>query len=137
MNEHGVEYLVVGGWAVGIHRYPRATGDIDLWIAVSEINVDRLFAALHAFGAPGDIPRDFFFRSGNVFRMGSPPMKIEILTSISGVQFQQCYDHRKTVRMGDIEIAFIGFEDLVMNKRASARAKDLADLENLGLDDEN
>jgi len=132
LNEHGVEYLVVGGWAVGIHGYPRATGDIDVWIAVSEVNVARLLEALAAFGAPGDIPSDFFFESGNVFRMGAAPMKIEILTSASGVDFAMCYQRRKVANLEDMEIPFIGLEDLIANKRASARSKDMADIENLG-----
>ena len=101
-------------------------------IAVSERNVERLIDALASFGAPGDIPHDFFFEPGNVFRMGNTPMKIEILTSASGVNFDECYQRRKTVELENLDIPFIGFEDLITNKRASARTKDLADIENLG-----
>ncbi len=114
LNERGVEYLVVGGWAVGVHGYPRATGDIDVRIAVSEENVDRLMDALYAFGAPADIPRGFFFERGNVFRMGRTPMKIEVVTSASGVVFGQGYDRRKEVTIGDLVIPFIGFDDLIV-----------------------
>jgi hypothetical protein len=115
-----------------VHGYPRATGDIDVWIAVSELNVNSLLQALTSFGAPGDISGDFFFEPGNVFRMGNIPMKIEILTSVSGVEFEACYGRRKTITIDDMKITFIGLPDLIANKRASGRAKDLADLENLG-----
>lgn len=132
LNETQVEYLVVGGWALGIHGYVRATGDMDIWISSSEENLDRLLAALHLFGVPSEISKDFFREKGNVFRMGSPPMRIEIITEATGVEFSECYSKKTEIVLDQLTIPFIGYDDFVLNKRSSGRLKDLADLESLG-----
>ncbi len=79
-EEKGVEYLVVGGWALGVHGYIRATGDMDIWISQSDVNIDCLLSALAAFGVPEGMDREFFKDTGNAFRMGNPPLQIEIIT---------------------------------------------------------
>jgi hypothetical protein len=132
LNEHKVDYLIVGGWALGVHGYVRATGDMDIWIGQSDENIRNLLAALNAFGVPEGIDSEFFKESGNAFRMGNPPLRIEIITEASGIDFSASYPNRFLIKADDIEIPFIGYDDLVNNKRASGRLRDLADLEGLG-----
>lgn len=135
LNEAGVEYLVVGGWAVGFHGYPRLTGDLDVWVAASETNARKTLDALRRFGAPGGTPPEFFLEPGNVFRMGRVPMRIEIINQASGVSFPECYARRVETDIAGDTIAFIAREDLLANKKASGRAKDLADVEGLSAGD--
>ena len=133
LSEMGVEYLIVGGYAVGYHGYPRSTGDMDVWVASTEENADRLVKALKEFGfdAP-DLDPDLFIEPNRVFRMGHPPLRIEILTSVTGVSFADCYSSRVLEQLEDgTPISFIGLEKLKENKQASGRHKDLDDLENL------
>jgi len=132
LNDHKVDYLVVGGWALGIHGYVRATGDMDIWIGQQSENLDRLLIALSAFGVPGPIDKAFFEEKGNAFRMGRPPMKIEVITEASGIEFYESLDNRLNIETDGIVIPFIGYSDLVKNKRSTGRLKDLADLEELG-----
>ena len=132
LNEHKVEYLIVGGWALGVHGYVRATGDMDIWIGQSDTNINALLAVLKAFGVPDGIDREFFKENGNAFRMGTPPLRIEIITEASGIDFDASYPNKVTIEADGIEVPFIGYADLVKNKRASARLRDLADLEGLG-----
>ena len=132
LNEKQVEYLIVGGWALGIHGYVRATGDMDIWIGTQEENLDRLLSAMEEFGVPKGISKDFFKRKGNAFRMGSPPMRIEIITEASGIDFPECYIRQIEIEADRVKIPFLAYEDLIRNKRASGRLKDLADLEGLG-----
>ncbi|MDA0348069.1 MAG: hypothetical protein O3C43_10020 [Verrucomicrobia bacterium] len=132
--EKQVEYLVVGGWALGVHGYVRATGDMDIWIGSNETNLDRLLNALFAFGVPKEVSKDFFREKGNVFRMGSPPMRIEIITEATGVEFLECYSNKIELVLDELSVPFISYEDFVLNKRSSGRLKDLADLESLGED---
>lgn len=132
LNEKQVEYLIVGGWALGVHGYVRATGDMDIWIGTEEENLDRLVLAMEEFGVPQGISKDFFRKKGNAFRMGSPPMRIEIITEASGIHFPECYTRQIKIEAEGVTIPFLAYEDLVRNKRSSGRLKDLADLEGLG-----
>lgn len=134
LNEHKVEFLIVGGWALGVHGYVRATGDMDIWISQSDLNIGNLLKALSDFGVPEGIDSEFFKENGNAFRMGSPPLRIEIITEATGIDFAASYPNRVSIKADDIEIPFIGYDDLVTNKRASGRLRDLADLEGLGED---
>lgn len=133
LDETGVKYVIVGGYAVGYHGYPRSTGDMDVWVESTEENADRLVRALKEFGF--DVPElspDLFVDPDRVIRMGHPPLRIEILTSVTGVSFEKCYSARAVEEMEDgTPIHFIGLEKLKANKRASGRHKDLNDLENL------
>ena len=133
LSEKNVKYLIVGGYAVGYHGYPRSTGDMDVWVDSTEENADRLVQALKAFGF--DVPKldsDLFVDPDRVVRMGHPPLRIEILTSVTGVSFEECYSSRVEEELEDgTPIHFIGLEKLKENKRASGRHKDLDDLENL------
>src|SRR4030042_2766596 len=132
LSSHGVEYLVVGGYAVGYHGYPRATGDMDIWIAVNEANAERTTRALRAFGMPevGTTKR-LFTEKDKVVRMGVPPVRIEVITGASGVDFNECYSRRGNVEIAEIPVNFISLDDLKSNKKAAGRHKDLEDMEHL------
>ena len=130
LNKHKVKYLLLGGWAVGIHGAPRFTADLDVFVAVDDKNIDKLLHALYEFGAP-TIPREAFQDIGRVFRMGRAPIKIEILNQASGIDFEQCYRHRKRVTLDGVKVSLISASDLLKNKAASGREKDIADLRNL------
>ncbi len=132
LNSQGVEYLVVGGYAVGFHGYPRATGDMDIWIAVSEINAEKTAQALRAFEMPEqETMKQFFTEKDKIIRMGVPPVRIEIITGATGVEFDECYARRQIVEIDDIPVNFISLDDLKLNKRSVGRHKDLEDLEHL------
>ena len=124
LNSEKVKYLVIGGWAVNLYSNPRATGDIDFLIGIDEKNVDKVLFVLEKFGLK-NVPRTYFEEKGNVVRMGMPPTKIEILTSASGIKFSECYKRRKIVKVGGIRMPFISKADLMKNKKAAGRLKDL------------
>jgi len=132
LNSKQVEYLLVGGYAVGYYGYPRATADIDVWIAVSEQNAARVVEALREFGfAVPDLKPELFLQKDRVIRLGVPPVRIEIITSASGVDFTDCYARRAIVEIDGIPVSLIDIADLKRNKKAAGRPKDLADLEQL------
>ena len=131
-NQHEVEYLLVGGYAVGYHGYPRATMDIDVWVASNPGNARRVVAALEDFGFSGQVlVEGLFLESDNVVRMGLPPMRIEIMTSNSGVDFKDAYDQRIEDTLDGVPVKLISLDHRKANKIAAARTKDLADLEEL------
>mgnify|MGYP000971746593 FL=1 len=130
LNKHGVEYLVVGGYAVGVHGHPRYTGDIVFWINPLKDNALKLLAAVSEFGLTAvNVSADELILPGKVFQLGRQPYRIDILNSIDGVEFGECYKRRATFELEGVPIPFIGLDDLKQNKRASGRHKDLADLE--------
>ena len=132
LNTNAVKYLVVGGYAVAYHGYVRYTGDLDIFIELSSENAGRLVRALWEFGF--DLPKlkpTLFLRKGKIVRMGYEPMRLEILNDIDGVRFAECYDRRRVARLDDLKINFINLPELLKNKRASGRQKDLADVEGL------
>ena len=119
LNDHNVRYLLVGGWAVGIYGNPRATKDIDFLIAVDDENIEKLQKALCKFEAP-TVDNNVFKEKGNVFRMGRPPIQIDIINDASGINFEDCYTRRNMIAVEDIEISTISREDLIKNKKAPA-----------------
>lgn len=132
LNSHQVEYLLVGGYAVGYYGYPRATGDIDVWVAISPQNAQRLMLVVHEFGfGVAELSQDLFLQEGKIIRMGNPPMRIELLTSISGVEFDECYANRVIDTVDGVLVNLIDFQRLKQNKQASGRYKDLNDLDQL------
>jgi predicted nucleotidyltransferase len=132
LNSHGVEYLIVGGYAVGLHGYPRATGNIDIWIAVDTSTAKKVADVVREFDMPEElITEELFLEKDKVIRMGVPPVRIEVITGASGVNFSECYSRREVIEIDGIRVNFICLEDLKMNKKASARHKDLEDLEHL------
>ena len=132
LHSHKVKYLLVGGYAVGYHGYPRATGDMDIWIALDETNADKTVKVLQEFGMSQEaVLKELFLEKDKVIRMGFPPVRIEIITGASGVDFDDCYSRRKHVSIDKISVSFISLEDLKINKKASGRYKDLEDLKHL------
>ena len=132
LTDHEVKYLLVGGYAVGYYGYPRATGDMDLWIEVSEPNAENMARVFREFGMPQEtISKDLFLKQDQVIRMGVPPVRIEVITSASGVDFSTCYSRREIVDIEGIPIGLISLQDLRKNKRAAGRYKDLEDMEHL------
>jgi hypothetical protein len=127
-SEAGVEYLLIGAYAMAVHGCPRATGDIDLWVSPNEANARRVWAALKQFGAPlSKVTLSDFFTADVVYQMGAPPQRIDILTSISGVEFDEAWPDRFSVQIGGLTIPVIGIRHLYANKLASGRAKDQLD----------
>lgn len=132
MNSHGAEYLVVGAHAVALYGYPRYTGDIDLWLRRSPENAARISAALGEFGFAGvGIGRDDLLREEHVVALGQPPNRIDLLTDISGVDFERAWSSRTEGDLDGLPVSFISREHLIENKRAAARIKDLADVDQL------
>jgi len=125
-------FMVVGGYAVSFHSRPRATGDIDVWVEPTAANAARVFRALRAFGAPlqGLVEADLT-QPEVVYQIGVPPRRIDLLTSLTGLNFDEAWAERTPGLLGGLEVHFLGREALIRNKRALGRARDLADLESL------
>lgn len=132
LNKFSVEYLVVGGYAMAFHGRPRYTGDLDIWIKISESNANKMMIVLKEFGF-GSLPfiKDDFLKENLVNQIGYPPLRRDILTSIDGITFQEAYVHKKTLLLDSLEVQFIGINELIQNKKASGRKQDLADIEKL------
>jgi predicted nucleotidyltransferase len=132
LNQHKVEYLLIGGYAVAFHGYVRYTGDMDIFVKLNSENAARLRQVLIDFGFPESaVPQEIFEEKGRIIRMGVPPMRLEILNKISGITFEECYENRTVQIVEDVPINFINLDDLKKNKAASGRTKDINDLENL------
>jgi hypothetical protein len=132
LNAHHVEYLLVGGYAVGLHGYPRATVDLDVWVRATPANAVRTVQALRAFGF--DLPAlepPLFLDARSIVRFGTPPFRIEIMTSIDGVEYDGCWRRHLVFDIDGVRVPVISLDDLKINKRAAGRHKDLADLDNL------
>lgn len=132
LNSIGVEYLIVGGYALAAHGHPRYTGDLDIWIRTTEGNIDRLLDALARFGFGSlGLTRKDFLEPGTIVQLGYPPARIDLLTAIDGVEFGACHARRVVMTIAGVDLPIIGLDEFRANKRASGRAKDLADLESL------
>ncbi|HBG27514.1 MAG TPA: hypothetical protein DDX75_10510 [Phycisphaerales bacterium] len=132
LNEKKAEYLLIGGYAVGYYGYPRATADMDIWIATNPTNAEKVTAVLKEFGFDvPDLKAELFLKEWQIIRLGLPPIRIEITTSISGVDFDKCYSNRIEDELDGVKINLISLEHLKINKKASGRHQDLADLEKL------
>jgi len=132
LNSKQVDYLLIGGYAVGYHGYSRATADMDIWVASYPRNAEKMVEVLREFGfAVEGLSADLFLKENTVIRMGVPPFRIEVLTTISGVSFEECYNERATDTLDDVEVNLISLKHLKANKKAAGRLKDLTDLEYL------
>ena len=132
LDAEGVEYLLIGGYAVAYHGYPRATEDMDLWVASHPENAARMVSVLRQFGFDVlELNPDLFLRPDTIARMGVPPVRIELCTTISGVDFAACYRARVTEVIDGVKVTIIDLEHLKENKKASGRFRDLDDLERL------
>jgi len=126
---HQVRFLVIGAHALAVHGRPRYTGDLDIFIDPTKANAKRLLLALSEFGFGGvGLRVEDFITPDRVAQLGYPPVRIDILTAISGVTFAQAWRGRKVSRIGTLELVFIGASEFMINKRASGRPKDLADI---------
>jgi hypothetical protein len=132
LTEAHVEYLLIGGYAVGYHGYPRTTADMDIWVAISPENARRMVDVFHHFGMKDPkLTGELFQQRGKIIRMGAPPMRIEVLTDIDGVGFEECYAAREMTTIDGQPVNLISLRHLRINKRASGRHKDLDDLDHL------
>jgi hypothetical protein len=136
LSAEGVEYLIVGAYALAAHGLPRATGDIDIWVRPSSENAARVWRALARFGAPlSTVTAEDLGRPGTVVQLGVAPNRIDVLTAIDGVDFDGAWARRETHPVDEIALPVIGRDDLIKNKRATGRTRDLADAEQLeGMD---
>ncbi len=131
--DHDVRFLIVGAYALGVHGRPRATGDLDVWVDPTPENAARVMQALQAFGAPLEqIAADDFSRPGLVFQIGLPPVRIAVLTELSGLTFDQAWPGRIQAAFGSVVADVIGRDAFITNKRATGRLRDLGDIESLG-----
>jgi predicted nucleotidyltransferase len=131
LNSHKVDYMVVGGYAVMKYTEPRYTKDLNIWVRTSPQNAKRLYAALAEFGAPlasDQVTVDILGYYGMVYQIGQPPLRIDILTKISGVSFAEAWGRKQRTKMAGERVYIIGLEDLIQNKEAAGRETDLLDL---------
>ncbi len=127
-----VRFLIVGAYALALHGRPRATGDLDVWVDATPENAPRVIRALTAFGAPtSQISEADFSRPGAIYQIGLPPVRIDVLTELTGLSFADAWPHRVRQAFGDVQADFIGKTDFIQNKRATGRTKDRGDVEGL------
>ncbi len=132
LNNHNVDYLIVGGYAVGIHGHPRYTGDLDIWLNPTPINAEKVLNCVNKFGFGSfNLTISDFIIPGNIIQLGYPPLRIDLLTEIDGVKFDECFENKKIVEIDELQVNFISYNDLIKNKLKSGRHKDLDDVENL------
>lgn len=132
LNSKNAEYLLIGGYAVAYHGYPRATADMHIWIAADRVNAEKVVSAIREFRfKDAELTVETFTELKKIVRMGIPPIRIEVLSQIDGVEFKRCFENRIIVDISDTPVNVISLKDLKKNKKASGRLKDLADLENL------
>ena len=132
LNENNVEYLVVGGYAVSYYGYPRYTGDMDIWINKTNENATKMVSVIRDFGfETPQLTIDNFNREHLVTRLGNPPLRIDVLTTIDGISFEDSFKIRMIAEVEGLKVNLINYNELLKNKRASGRSKDLNDLENL------
>ena len=126
------EYLIVGGYAVGIHGHPRYTGDLDIWLNATTLNAEQILRSVNEFGFSSfKLTQEDFTKPGNVIQLGYPPLRIDLLTEIDGVTFEECFRNRKEVIIDDLTVNFIGYKDLLKNKKESGRPRDIDDIDHL------
>lgn len=130
LNEHKVKYLIVGGYALAYHGYPRFTQDIDFWLWTNKENAGNILAVLKDFGFLSlELKEEDFLDGENIIQLGYAPNRIDLITHIDGVKFNEAYENREVFLEDDLTIDFIGIDQLIQNKKASGRLQDLADVE--------
>jgi len=132
LEKHKVEYMIIGGYAVAFFGYPRFTKDIDIFFEISKDNICNLMKALIEFGFPqNDLEENIFLSKGNVITFGVAPVRVDLLNEINGIEFSNAKGRRVRGKYGDVEVYFIGKEDLIKNKLSTDRLHDKADAEEL------
>ena len=133
-----IKFLVVGAYALGIYGFPRATGDFDIWVESSVGNSKKIYKALHKFGAPlTDIDEKTFSEKGIIFQIGVVPRRIDIITDIDGVNFEESYKTKVIVEIENLKIPFLSKSDLIKNKKSTGREKDRLDVKYLSENNDN
>ena len=132
LNKHKTAYMVVGGYALAFHGKPRHTGDLDIWIKVSNSNAAKMLRVVKDFGlgSLGFTKKDFL-KEGFVSQIGHPPLRIDILNSIDGVAFDKAYKNKLSIDLDNIRIDYIGLGDFIKNKQSTGRARELADIKDI------
>lgn len=132
LNKNRVRYLVVGGYALAVHGHPRYTKDIDIWILVSPDNASSIVITINEFGfSELGLTKEDFLKRGNVIQLGYPPNRIDILTSATGVDFEECYSKKVQIEMEGVRVDVIDAHNLKRNKKQTGRLQDLADVQKL------
>jgi len=132
LNKYSVDYLVVGGYAMGFHGRPRYTGDLDIWIRISENNATNMLKVIEDFGfSTLGLEKADFLQKGYITQIGYPPLRIDILNEIDGVNFTDAFNNMQIIDIEGINVNYIGISDLIKNKQASGREKDLLDVKSL------
>jgi predicted nucleotidyltransferase len=129
LNKHHVNYLIVGGYALAFHGKPRHTGDLDIWIEISNDNAEKMCLVIAEFGmASLGMEKYDFLKKGAITQIGYPPLRIDILNEIDGVEFKDAYGHKLIIDIDGLTINYIGLDDLIKNKTVSGRSQDIADV---------
>jgi len=129
-NKHEVRYLVIGGYAVSIHGHPRSTKDIDVCIEMSELNASKMISVINEFGFGSlKLNKEDFLKKDLVTQLGFPPLRIDILSDLDGVNFEEAWNNKKIVTFEHVPVNFIGYNELLIVKQKSGRSQDIADIE--------
>jgi hypothetical protein len=132
LNAKKVDYLLVGGYAVGFHGYPRYTGDLDIWYEPTEENAKNLLLVLKEFGFGSlNITMEDMLKKGEVIQLGYPPYRIDLINECDGIEFAACYKRKIDFEYENIQIKLLSLDDLITNKKAAGRTKDKLDIENI------
>ena len=132
LNKHKVDYMVVGGYALAFHGKPRHTGDLDIWIDISKDNAQKLVGVINEFGmASLNLKNEDFLQEGGITQIGYPPLRIDILNEIDGVNFKDSYPNKLVIDVEGLPVNYIGLDDLIKNKQTSGRRQDMADVNEL------
>jgi hypothetical protein len=136
LSVHDVKFLVIGAYALGAYGYPRATGDLDIWVLARDDNSNRVYEALKEFGAPLiQLDKSTFSRMGVIFQIGIAPRRIDIITQIDGVNFDSAWENRQIIEIDEMQVPFISKQDLITNKLSTGREKDRLDAQQLQSND--
>lgn len=132
LNEHEVKYLVIGGYAVNFHGYPRYTKDIDFWIWLTQDNIQKLIKAIGDFGFGSlGLTKEDFMSPENIVQLGYEPYRIDLLVEVEGIDFETCYERCEKVKIDETVVNFLGLQDLIEAKKTAGRMQDLADAQQL------
>ncbi len=132
LNEHDVKYLVIGGYAVNFHGYPRYTKDIDFWIWMNKSNIKKLIEVIKVFGFNSlDFKMEDFMSPENIIQLGYEPYRIDLIVAIEGIDFMDCFNRKNTIKIDKTKVNFIEIQDLIDSKSNTGRLQDLADAEQL------
>jgi predicted nucleotidyltransferase len=132
LNKHGIDYMIVGGYALAFHGKPRHTGDLDIWIDISDNNAQKMLDAIVEFGMGSlGMKKEDFLQKGIITQIGYPPLRIDILNEIDGVNFKEAYPNKLIIDVDGLLVNYIGLDDLIKNKQVSGRHQDISDVNEL------